>query len=119
VWFSADEGRAMARQLGIDEAAFLERYGRKLDGQWSLIEQQTEHGYDCIFLDRKSVPGKAICGIYHARPTQCRTWPFWPENLKTKRAWEGVKRRTPCPGMDSGKVVPIESIRIQRDTPVG
>jgi Fe-S-cluster containining protein len=57
--------------------------------------------------------------MYKARPSQCRTWPFWPENLKTKRHWESVKRVTPCPGMDSGKLVPIEQIRIQRDTPVG
>eukprot|EP00961_Rhodomonas_salina_P046921 629705-Rhodomonas_salina.2 len=25
--------------------------------------------------------GKAICSLYEARPKQCRTWPFWPENL--------------------------------------
>ena len=119
VWFSKDEGRTMAKQLGLTEAVFLERYGRKLHGHWSLIERETEHGFDCVFLDRTTIPGKAICGIYQARPTQCRTWPFWPENLQTKRHWETVKRRTPCPGMDKGKLVPIEQIRIQRDMPIG
>jgi Fe-S-cluster containining protein len=119
VWFNADEGRAIAKQVGLDEGAFLDKYGRTIAGRWSLVEHETEHGYDCIFLDRTSIPGKAICGIYQARPTQCRTWPFWPENLKTKRHWEEVKRRTPCPGMGNGKLVPIEEIRIQRDTPVG
>jgi Fe-S-cluster containining protein len=119
VWFNAEEGRAMATQLGLDDAAFRERYGHTIDDRWSLIERETEHGHDCIFLDRTTVPGKAICGIYDARPTQCRTWPFWPENLRTKRHWETVKRRTPCPGMDHGKLVPIEQIRIQRDRPIG
>ena len=119
VWFSAAEGRAIAAHLGLTEGDFLQRYGRRLDDRWSLIERETEHGFDCVFLDRKTIPGKAICGIYHARPTQCRTWPFWPENLRTQRHWEAVKRRTPCPGMNEGRLVPIDQIRIQRDMPIG
>jgi hypothetical protein len=27
------------------------------------------------------------CTIYEARPTQCRTWPFWAENMNEK-VWE-------------------------------
>ena len=34
-----------------------------------------------------STPGRAVCSIYRARPAQCRTWPFWPENLLSKRDW--------------------------------
>jgi Fe-S-cluster containining protein len=105
----------MATLLNMDEQSFLARYAHKIEGHWSLKERQTDHGFDCIFLDRESLPGKAVCSIYKARPTQCRTWPFWPENLRTRRDWETVKRRTPCPGMDQGKLVPIEQIRIQRD----
>jgi Fe-S-cluster containining protein len=115
VWFTAEEGRRIAGLLGVDEKAFYRDYARKLDEGWSLNERRTEFGLDCVFLDRQSVPGKAVCGIYDARPTQCRTWPFWPDNLRTRRTWDQVKRRTPCPGMDSGKLVPIEQIRIQRD----
>jgi hypothetical protein len=115
VWFHQEEGRAIAAKLGVDEAEFYARFARRLDGRWSLNETQTEHGYDCEFLDRTSVPGKALCSIYEARPKQCRTWPFWPENLRTQRHWETVKRITPCPGMNSGKLIPIEQIRIQRD----
>lgn len=115
VWFTPAEGRAIAARLGLEEAAFLRDYAHRIGGRWSLIERETEHGFDCIFLDRTSVPGKAICGIYEARPTQCRTWPFWTENLRTRRHWEAVKRVTPCPGMNSGKLVTIDQIRIQRD----
>jgi Fe-S-cluster containining protein len=119
VWFNESEGRAMAATLNIDEKAFYATYAHKLDGKWSLVENQTEHGFDCIFLDRTSNPGRAGCSIYHARPLQCRTWPFWPENLRTQRDWETVRRRTPCPGMNqatnTSQVVPIEQIRIQRD----
>lgn len=105
----------MAAKLGITESEFYRRHARYIGGRWSLNEVRSEHGFDCAFLDRESVPGKAVCALYEARPSQCRTWPFWPENLSSKRAWITAKRRTPCPGMDSGPIIPIEQIRIQRD----
>lgn len=115
VWFNEDEGRAMAEKLGITPEAFYRDHARKIDGRWSLNEVSTSHGFDCAFLDREHIPGKAICALYEARPSQCRTWPFWPENLSSKRAWLAAKQRTPCPGMDNGSLIPIERIRIQRD----
>jgi Fe-S-cluster containining protein len=81
----------------------------------SLQEHKTEHGYDCTFLDRQTMPGRAVCSIYEDRPTQCRTWPFWPENIRTSRDWNAARRRTPCPGMGQGRIVPLEQIRVQRD----
>jgi len=116
VWFTDAEGRAMARELGLDLAEFRSRYGRKAYGRWSLREHNTEHGYDCIFLDRETQPGKALCRVYRARPSQCQSWPFWPENLKTRRSWANAKRSTPCPGMDNGDFYPAEQIRIIRDS---
>jgi uncharacterized protein len=115
VWFDEDEGRAMAARLGISEGEFYERHARREGTRWSLRETKTENGYDCVFLNRDSALGKAVCSLYEARPTQCRTWPFWPENLDSKRAWTTAKKRTPCHGMDSGNLVPIERIRILRD----
>lgn len=118
VWFTPEEGRKLAALLKVSEGEFLKRYARKPtwgNGGWSLNEHKTEHGLDCVFLDRTTQPGKALCGVYEARPSQCRTWPFWPENLKTEAAWREVKKRTPCPGMDKGTLVPVEKIRIQRD----
>ena len=53
--------------------------------------------HDCVFLDRTSADGKTGCSIYAERPAQCRTWPFWSENLTSRATWEAVKRRTPCP----------------------
>ena len=114
VWFNDEEGAAIAKLLKISESDFRARYAHQLDGQWSLIENKTRHGYDCVFLDRTSVPGKAVCSIYRARPLQCRTWPWWPEILESKRSWTTYKRTTPCPGMDSGPLIPAEQIRIVR-----
>lgn len=115
VWFNEDEGKAMAALLDLDEATFRRRYARRIEGKWSLKERETEFGYDCIFLDRSGPDGRTGCRIHPARPTQCRTWPFWPENLIWRRSWQTAKLTTPCLGMDHGRLVPIEEIRIQRD----
>ena len=115
VWFTDAEAAAIAGRLGIEIAEFYKRYANKVDGRWSLKETLVGSGYDCVFLDR-TPSGAALCSIYGDRPTQCRTWPFWPENLTSRRTWEQVKRRTPCPGMDTGTLVPIERLRILRDS---
>ncbi len=115
VWFTEEEGVAMARQVGLEPEIFLRRYAHRIDGNWSLSERKSEHGFDCIFLDRTAVKGRAICSLYDARPLQCKTWPFWPENIYNRRAWEATKLATPCPGMDRGRLTRIEDIRSQRD----
>ena len=115
VWFTEEEGRRMADRVGLDESTFLRRHARRLAPGWSLKERKTAYGFDCVFLDRDTIPGKAVCGLYDARPTQCRTWPFWKEVIESPESWDAARRTTPCPGMGKGALVPIESIRIQRD----
>ena len=117
VAFSPEEGEAMAKRLDMSVGDFHRRFARKVNGAWSLPERKTSFGYDCVFLDRESTPGVAGCRLYEDRPKQCRTWPFWPENLESPQAWEEAKANTPCPGMGRGTLVPIESIRIQRNAP--
>ena len=115
VWFTDEEGETMAGQLGMTIEAFRKTWARRLKDGWSLKETLTEHGWDCVFLDRQAEPGKAICRLYGARPGQCRTWPFWSENLESQAAWEDARRQTPCPGMGQGPLIPVEEIRISRD----
>ncbi len=110
VWFTPKEGQQIAKLLGLDEEQFLKQYARKIKQRYSLREHKTSRGFDCVFLDRESVSGKAVCSIYDARPTQCRTWPFWPENLRTKQAWQSSKKHTPCPGMDTGPLFTQQEI---------
>src|SRR6185295_15652031 len=68
VAFTEAEGDRIAHRLGLTKAGFYERYAHKGSRGWSLNERKTEHGLDCIFLDRVSMPGKAICGLYEDRP---------------------------------------------------
>ena len=109
----------MAATVGLELSEFRKKYARKVRGRWSLneIEREDQNDtYDCIFLDRRSQPGRALCRVYQARPHQCRTWPFWPEMTRSAAAWNRVRQATPCPGMDHGKLYPAEQIRIIRDS---
>jgi len=113
VWFSDEEAKQIAEHLGISEREFRKRYAKKKFGKWSLGEVKRNGQYDCVFLTRDE-QGKAWCSIYPVRPTQCQTWPFWPENLASPEAWE--KAAETCPGMRTGKdYYPPEQIRIIRD----
>lgn len=112
VLVSDDEIRALAQRLGMREQDFRDRYTHRTSRGISLHERETEFGFDCVFLDRISVPGRAVCGVYEDRPMQCRTWPFWPENLRSREAWRRAART--CPGINRGTLVPVEEIRIRR-----
>jgi len=50
---------------------------------------------------------KQYCG-----PLQCRTFPFWPENLKSHFRWSQLKQF--CRGIDQGKHHSIEKIEEKR-----
>lgn len=112
VLVSDAEAEGLARRLGVSTEAFCAAYTRPSAAGRSLTERQTEHGLDCIFLDRETIPGKAVCGVYEDRPAQCRTWPFWRSNLTSAGAWRRAGRV--CPGMNTGTLTPPQQIRIQR-----
>lgn len=100
VWFDDVEALAMAEHLKLDVDEFRRRHARPVNGRWSLEEHLNAEGqYDCAFLTRNE-RGEAGCVVYPVRPTQCRTWPFWPENLRSTRSWKGASAT--CPGMANG-----------------
>jgi uncharacterized protein len=98
VYVTRDEVARMAGCLGLYPHEFLKRYVQKSDGFETLASREGA----CIMLS------EGRCRIYDARPRQCRTWPFWPQNL-SRRAWYGeVKKR--CPGVGSGRTFSVEEI---------
>jgi hypothetical protein len=112
VWFTDEEAVVMAAFIKMDVVAFREHFATVLMGNWSLKELKRDGKYDCIFLDRDD-QGKALCGIYSVRPKQCRTWPFWSENLTSEKEWQHAKQN--CPGMNEGNFFPSDQIRLVRD----
>ncbi len=125
VWLSDEEIGRLAVHLGLTVAETTERYCRRLYGKWSLNEVRGPGGgYDCVFLKEVKPPrtnrrgeaivqAKRVCGIYQARPLQCRTWPFWPENLESRAAWQQETRK--CPGMNTGRHYDRDQIEAVRD----
>lgn len=107
-----EEASRLAERLGIGFHEFLEQYTEFTPVGRSLKDRLTKFGFDCVFLDRTRVPGKAVCGVYEDRPMQCRTWPFWSSNLTHPRNWLAAGRV--CPGINKGNLIPPEQIRIER-----
>ncbi len=94
VWLNDDEIVKIAEYLKITVQEFSRTYLRMVKGNFSLLEHHKT--YDCVFLkDNK-------CQIYPVRPTQCRTFPWWPKNLDSREAWitaakhcEGIRLSAP------------------------
>jgi len=93
VSFTSSEEEAMADALDIGVPLFRSLYVWRKYGVPSLRERAN---YDCVFLEREP----CRCGIYGARPSQCRTFPFWREILRNERSW--ARFASKCPGMNQG-----------------
>jgi uncharacterized protein len=100
VWVALEEIEELARYRGEELERFSKKFVRRVGDRLSLIERP---GGDCIFWD-----SQAGCTVYPARPVQCQTWPFWPENVETPEDW---KRTTEiCPGSGQGRVYKAQEI---------
>ena len=92
VYLSFSDRKRLAAHFGMSLAACTARYMIKEDGNYRLRYE----GRDCPFLVHNR------CTIYEARPWQCRTWPFWPENMDS-RVWDR-EVASYCPGVGQGRL---------------
>lgn len=126
IWISTEEIVRLAEHLELSPEQTVEKYCRKIDGQFSLKERRNNGSYDCIFLkqekmtrpagggeDGQIVYTKRTCSVYPVRPLQCRTWPFWKENLADPQIWNHAARR--CHGMNQGRKFSLDQITKIRD----
>jgi len=101
VWVATEEVAAIAQRLCASPDDLMRRYIRRVGGRFSLVEKPGNR--DCVFLSEPDGPGgQRGCAIYPVRPTQCRTWPFWPMNLAAPEDWAEAGKR--CPGINRGKL---------------
>lgn len=128
VWITEEEIGLLAAELKLSVAVTKKRYCRRIGQRYSLKEHRNRAGlYDCIFL--KEIPPepagdgeqsrieqpRRVCSVYHVRPLQCRTWPFWISNLSTPEAWRQAATR--CPGIrEDGRKFTREQIETIRDS---
>ncbi|HTE05260.1 MAG TPA: YkgJ family cysteine cluster protein [Planctomycetota bacterium] len=100
VYSTRAERRALAVHLGITERAFEAQYCERIEGHLSFKSVERA----CVFLKG------GRCSVYALRPSQCRTFPFWPELLTDERTWQRDVASF-CPGAGQGPVRDANAIR--------
>lgn len=84
VFLNLAESQAIAKHIGIDVPAFHSQYtDDRLNSENRPFKsiKQHENKKQCTFLEGNK------CTIYEVRPTQCRTYPFWPQNMIGPAEW--------------------------------
>ena len=90
IYVTKEEIKAIAEVLNIDINELRVKYLFKKGYKYSIKEFKHNDSYECIFYDRESNG----CRVYNARPSQCKTFPFW-NYYKTKV--DELKQE--CPGI--------------------
>jgi len=90
IYVTKSEIENIAKLLELDVRDFVSKYLFKKMYKYSIKEIEYNGSFECVFYDRESNG----CKIYEARPTQCKTFPFW-DYYKTRV--EELKLE--CPGI--------------------
>ena len=90
IYVTKAEIEKIALLKGMDTKEFVKQYLFKKMYKYSIKEKKVGESYECIFYDA-SANG---CTIYDARPSQCKTFPFW--DYYKKRVDE---LKLECPGI--------------------
>lgn len=93
VWIDMSEIDPLAEALGMSRDNFTRKLLRNTPAGLALVDGP---GGDCPLLEENGG-----CRVYASRPMQCRTWPWWRENLASPNAWANAGRR--CPGIGAGE----------------
>ncbi|MFQ5429947.1 MAG: YkgJ family cysteine cluster protein [Phycisphaerae bacterium] len=109
VYVTREEIERIAAFIGREGRGLTRTHVRRVGRRLSLTEDRRT--CDCCFLERTD-DGRRVCGIYSVRPLQCRTWPFWSVNLRSRAAWEAAARD--CPGIGRGRRRSFVQIEIRR-----
>jgi uncharacterized protein len=79
VYLTKRDQKVMSKHLNLSLVNFKKLFVKETDNVPHLVQPKDTE--DCIFLKNKR------CDVYEARPVQCKTWPFWPENMNAK-SWK-------------------------------
>eukprot|EP00128_Syssomonas_multiformis_P003908 Colp12_sorted_trinity150504_noHs@632 len=83
VYVNVAQALKIAEELDLEPAEFASSYLIKNStDQKTRFKLRKKEGA-CTFLDRNTNK----CTIYNSRPTQCRTYPFWPDIVKNESTW--------------------------------
>ncbi|HYC55280.1 MAG TPA: YkgJ family cysteine cluster protein [Candidatus Binatia bacterium] len=102
VYVNRDEMKTLATSLGLGLKEFRSRYTLRGDDGWSELDFPDGR---CVFLD----PQTRLCTVYESRPTQCRTFPVWPELIRRGR-WTAEARQI-CEGVGNGPAFSVAEVQ--------
>ncbi len=94
VWISRKDQERLMDETGLCRREFRRLYVDIVD---RFVVLKSFPNGDCIFFDEE-----IGCKVYSARPLQCRTFPFWPDNLSSAETWRKTSQF--CPGIGSGRL---------------
>jgi len=100
VYLTEEDIVRLARHLELETGDFERRYVFRTK---NLRRLRVPRHAQCTFLKDGG------CSVHPAKPTQCRTFPFWPELIDSRAAWH--KTGDWCPGIGKGDLVNIEKAR--------
>ena len=98
VYLSEDDILRAAKFVHMSAAAFEAKYVYRTRHQRRFRKPRDKQ---CPFLKDHG------CSIHPAKPTQCRTFPFWPELVEYREEWAHTARY--CPGIGKGELIQIGS----------
>ena len=102
VYLSNRDILKLTKHFNKKKIDFIKKYCSKTEKLIHLKELKKNKG-NCIFLKNNK------CTVYKNRPTQCRTWPFWNENMNTKKWNKDISKN--CPGIGKGKLFSYKKIK--------
>ncbi len=103
VYISEPDLHRLAAHHKLSPEEFAAQYTR-LEGEYYILQDRPE-SYDCVFLKDNR------CSVYEARPTQCRTFPWWAYHLNDKQDWEEAAKR--CEGINHPDAPVVPALHIQ------
>ena len=80
VYLSERDVERLSAALQLAREEFVGRYTQWSDSELALADKPSAN--ECVFL------AGTACSVYEARPTQCRTYPFWLTNILSLEDWE-------------------------------
>jgi Fe-S-cluster containining protein len=98
VYADKNEALRIAEYLSIEFSLFAEAYLYPIREGYGIREHSDGR---CFFYDNG-------CTVYPVRPRQCRTYPFWFENLRSVKNWKRISEA--CPGIGRGALYSKEKI---------
>ncbi|MEJ7604699.1 MAG: YkgJ family cysteine cluster protein [Bryobacteraceae bacterium] len=96
VYLTEDDLLRASKYTGLTPEAFEARFVYRTRHMLRLRKPASSQ---CHFLRESG------CSIHPAKPTQCRTFPFWPNLVEDRDNWEDTANT--CPGIGRGALIQI------------